>query len=126
MWADVVPNIVYASTTPMSAVTVPTGETTAVTFWLDNLMPRKHAAMLVGNAGCGKTAIINGKLRALGDDYISSTTNINYYTNSSLFLKILEAPLEPISAPSSVDDSTPSPAPSLRHKTSAKLHAATC
>ena len=93
-WADVVPEIAYASSTPMSAVTVPTGETAAITFWLDNLMARKYPAMLVGNAGCGKTAIINGKLRALPDEYISATTNINYYTNSSLFLKVLEAPLE--------------------------------
>jgi dynein heavy chain len=93
-WADVVPNIVYSSSTPMSSVTVPTGETTAITFWLDNLMPRRYPAMLIGNAGCGKTAIINGKLRSLGDEYISATTNINYYTNSSLFLKVLEAPLE--------------------------------
>jgi len=93
-WAEIVPEITYSSTTPMSAVTVPTGETVAITFWLDNLMPRKHAAMLVGNAGCGKTAIINGKLRKIGDDYMSSTVNINYYTNSSLFLKVLEGPLE--------------------------------
>eukprot|EP00306_Pavlova_sp_CCMP459_P002806 CAMPEP_0185179034 /NCGR_PEP_ID=MMETSP1139-20130426/31803_1 /TAXON_ID=298111 /ORGANISM="Pavlova sp., Strain CCMP459" /LENGTH=3023 /DNA_ID=CAMNT_0027744869 /DNA_START=1 /DNA_END=9072 /DNA_ORIENTATION=+ len=93
-WADIVPTLDFDSSTPMSAVTVPTGETVAITFWLDNLMPRKHPAMLVGAAGCGKTAIINGKLRALGDDYVTSSVNVNYYTNSSLFLKILEAPLE--------------------------------
>ena len=93
-WADIVPTLNYSSATPMSAVTVPTGETVAITFWLDNLMPRKHPAMLVGAAGCGKTAIINGKLRALGEEYLTVSINVNYYTNSSLFLKILEAPLE--------------------------------
>mmetsp|Transcript_22861 Transcript_22861/g.57008 ORF Transcript_22861/g.57008 Transcript_22861/m.57008 type:complete len:4427 (+) Transcript_22861:2-13282(+) len=93
-WADIVPTLSYSSSEPMSSVTVPTGETVAITFWLDNLMPRKHPAMLIGAAGCGKTAIINGKLRALGDDYLTSSVNVNYYTNSNLFLKILEGPLE--------------------------------
>jgi dynein heavy chain len=94
-WSEVVPELEYDSTTTkMSLVTVPTMETVAVSFWIDNLLPNKHGAMLVGAAGCGKTALINGKLRTLPEDYSSCVININYYTNSQMFLKIIEAPLE--------------------------------
>ena len=94
-WSEIVPELSYDSaTTTMSLVTVPTMETVAVSFWIDNLLPNKHAAMLVGSAGCGKTALINGKLRVLSDDFASETVNINYYTNSNMFQKIIEAPLE--------------------------------
>ena len=57
-------------------------------------MPNKHGAMLIGAAGCGKTALINGKLRTLPEDYSACVVNINYYTNSQMFMKIIEAPLE--------------------------------
>ena len=83
-----------STTTKMSLVTVPTMETVAISFWLDNLLPNKHGAMLIGAAGCGKTALINGKLRTLPEDYSSRTININYYTNANMYQKIIEAPLE--------------------------------
>ena len=94
-WSEVVPELEFDSTTSkMSLITVPTMETVAIAYWLDNLLPNKHGAMLVGAAGCGKTALINGKLRTLPEEYASSTININYYTNSNMFQKVLEAPLE--------------------------------
>jgi dynein heavy chain len=94
-WTEIVPEIAYDSaSTPMGQVTVPTSETVAISFWLDNLIKNKHGAMLIGGAGCGKTAIINGKLRSMPEDYSAELVNINYYTNASMFQKILEAPLE--------------------------------
>ena len=94
-WSEIVPELEYDSTTTkMSLVTVPTMETVAISFFLDNLLPNKHGMMLIGAAGCGKTAMINGKLRTLPEDYGALTININYYTNSNMFQKILEAPLE--------------------------------
>ena len=78
----------------MGQVTVPTSETVAISFWLDNLIKNKHGAMLIGGAGCGKTAIINGKLRSMPEEYAAELVNINYYTNANMFQKILEAPLE--------------------------------
>jgi len=94
-WADVVPELEFDSATmKMSTVTVPTMETVAISFWLDNLLPNKHGLMLVGAAGCGKTAMINGKLRSLPDDYGSLVVNISYFTNANLFSKVIEAPLE--------------------------------
>jgi dynein heavy chain, axonemal len=81
-WSQVVPQIEYVSTTPMDAVTVPTGETTSISFYLDLLVELRRPALLVGLAGAGKTALINGKLRVLPEDYSSLTINFNYYTGS--------------------------------------------
>ena len=94
-WSDVVPQLsVDAGSISASAVTVPTTESVAVTFWLSQLVEKRHPAMLVGSAGCGKTAIINGLLRSLDDSYMTTTVNVNYFTNAALFQRILEAPLE--------------------------------
>ena len=93
-WAESVPVVHYDTLTPMALVTVPTGETAAATYWIDNLYARQHAVALVGGAGCGKTAIINGKLRQLPEDYTYATINVNYFTNASSLQKLLEAPLE--------------------------------
>ena len=81
-WSQVVPQIDYVSTTPMDAVTVPTGETTSISFYLDLLVELRRPALLVGLAGAGKTALINGKLRVLPEDYSSLTINFNYYTGA--------------------------------------------
>mmetsp|Transcript_31209 Transcript_31209/g.79123 ORF Transcript_31209/g.79123 Transcript_31209/m.79123 type:complete len:3875 (-) Transcript_31209:127-11751(-) len=93
-WAQVVPAITYDSTTPMDSVTVPTGETQSITFFLDLLVELRYPALLVGLAGAGKTAMINGKLRSLPEDYMTLTTNFNYYTDGAGFRAILESPLE--------------------------------
>ena len=80
-WAESVQAISYNSaTTPMGTVTVPTGETASINFWMDNLMTRSHGAMLIGPAGVGKTAIIMGKLRSLvekGDDNMARAQDSN-------------------------------------------------
>jgi len=95
-WSDIVPELEYDSTTTkMSLVTVPTMETVAISFFLDNLLPNKHGMILIGAAGCGKTAMINGKLRTLSEDYGSLTININYFTNSKMFQSIVRRRLPP-------------------------------
>ena len=78
----------------MSLVTVPTGETASINFLMDNLLARSHGAMLLGSAGVGKTAIIMGKLRSLGEDFMHAVVNVNYYTNFNSLMKQLEGPLE--------------------------------
>ena len=93
-WAESVPTIAYDSTAPMSMVTVPTGETASINYWVDNLLARSHGAMLLGSAGVGKTAIIMGKLRSLREEYTFTVINVNYYTNFLSLMKQLEGPLE--------------------------------
>jgi len=50
--------------------------------------------MLVGNAGLGKTVIINEKLGRLGEDYAVANVPFNFYTTSEMLQRILEKPLE--------------------------------
>lgn len=93
-WASVVPTISYDSTTPMDAVTVPTGETMSITFFLDAFVELRYPALLVGLAGAGKTAMIMGKLRSLPDEFMSLVMNFNFYTDGSGFRSMLEGVLE--------------------------------
>jgi len=97
-WAQVVPQIEYSSETPMRQVTVPTGETVAIDYLMDLLIENKRGVLLVGPAGCGKTAMVSGKLRNLAEqensDFLNLPVNFNYYTDSMSLQKVLEGPLE--------------------------------
>jgi len=93
-WRDRVPKVEYDGSVPMNSVTVPTPETTSISFFMDVLMGLGKAVMLVGNAGCGKTALVNGKLRSLNEDFMYSVVNLNYYTDSMALQTALEGPLE--------------------------------
>eukprot|EP00698_Gefionella_okellyi_P005145 TRINITY_DN1471_c0_g1_i4.p1 TRINITY_DN1471_c0_g1~~TRINITY_DN1471_c0_g1_i4.p1 ORF type:complete len:2448 (+),score=753.76 TRINITY_DN1471_c0_g1_i4:538-7881(+) len=93
-WRERVPKVDYTGDVPMNQVTVPTPETTSISFFMDILMNLTKPVMLVGNAGCGKTALVQGKLRKLSEDWIALTINLNYYTDSSALQNALEGPLE--------------------------------
>merc|ERR1711871_78122 len=87
--------IEYESTTPMSTVTVPTPETASITHWMQLLIDRGRPVMLVGNAGCGKTQLVNGMLSTFDPvDKLSQTINFNFYTNAQLLQQTLTGPLE--------------------------------
>ena len=78
----------------MDAVTVPTGETVSIAFYLELLVALKKPALMVGLAGAGKTALVNGKLRSLAEDYNTCSINYNFYTGSAEFQAVLEGQLE--------------------------------
>jgi dynein heavy chain, axonemal len=61
-WTDRLPKFELDPETPLQAVLVPTFETIRIRYFMDLLMERKHPVMLVGNAGCGKTVLVNEKL----------------------------------------------------------------
>ncbi|XP_053970080.1 dynein beta chain, ciliary [Anastrepha ludens] len=108
---------------PIQALLVPTAETVRLTYFLKLLIERRHACMLVGTSGCGKSAIFRELFTAYESEQgvceagsviqrqpldlkhsklISTrprsitvqTTHFNYYTTSEMFQKILERPLE--------------------------------
>ena len=93
-WAQVVEKIEYVSTTSMDAVTVPTGETVSIAFYLGLLVALKKPALMVGLAGAGKTALVHGKLRSLPEDYNTCSINYNFYTGSAEFQAVVEGQLE--------------------------------
>ncbi len=50
--------------------------------------------MLVGNAGTGKTVLINDKLGQLSEDWLVVNVPFNFYTTSEMLQNVLEKPLE--------------------------------
>jgi dynein heavy chain, axonemal len=93
-WTDRLPKFEMDSDTPLQAVLVHTAETIRVRFFLDVLMDIKHPVMLVGNAGVGKTVIINDKLHSLSENFAVTNIPFNFYTTSEMLQKVLEKPLE--------------------------------
>jgi len=93
-WSSIVEKIEYSSTTSMDAVTVPTGETASIGFYLELLVSLRKPALMIGLAGAGKTALVNGKLRSLPEDYNTCSINFNYYTASADFQAVMEGQLE--------------------------------
>lgn len=80
---------------PFQAVLVHNTETVRFKFFVDLLMAYQRPVMLVGNAGCGKTVLINDKLESLDtDETLVTTIPLNYYTNSLMLQQVMEKPLE--------------------------------
>ena len=57
-------------------------------------MQRFFLSFTVGNAGCGKTVLINDKLQSLNEDWLAVSVPFNFYTTSEMLQSILEKPLE--------------------------------
>lgn len=58
------------------------------------LIEKKRPIMLVGNAGTGKTVLMQEKLLSLSDDFMIANVPFNFYTTSAMLQRILEKPLE--------------------------------
>ena len=71
-----------------------TAETTRVRYFMDLLVEKRRPVMLVGNAGTGKTVLINDKLAGLSEDYMVANVPFNFYTTSEMLQRVLEKPLE--------------------------------
>lgn len=79
---------------PLQATMVPTSETTRVRFFMDMMMEKRKPVMLIGNAGSGKTVLIQSKLNSLSEDYVVANIPFNFYTTSLMLQGIMEKPLE--------------------------------
>ena len=79
--------------TPFNELFVETTETVRVTYLLDKLVRNGKYAMLVGNAGTGKTEIIRNYLNSLDKDddgILSKNIVMSYYTSSLTLQNELE------------------------------------
>lgn len=93
----------------MSSITVPTPETASITNWMSLMVREERPFMLCGNAGTGKTQLVQGVLTSI-DSYAatmkkatksnsspgscnSMSINFNYYTSASALQLILESKL---------------------------------
>eukprot|EP00105_Crassostrea_gigas_P044993 XP_019929141.1 PREDICTED: dynein beta chain, ciliary isoform X4 [Crassostrea gigas] len=98
-WADILPS--YSSSAAMGIPpeafvhTVPAEQ---MTFLLSTLTDYRKSVMLVGENGCGKTAIINDKIRTAysGEvaEVLSLTIQANRFTNARLLYDRLDERLE--------------------------------
>jgi dynein heavy chain len=94
-WRSVVEEITFDSRlSRMRDVTVPIAETTSIEYFMHALMDRGRPVMLVGNAGCGKTALVRGILQYLPDDHTHVSISLNYYSDSRSLQRSMEEPLE--------------------------------
>ncbi|CAK8695850.1 unnamed protein product [Clavelina lepadiformis] len=93
-WSDSVPGFELDPEMPLQACMVPTSETRRIRYFMDLLMEKRRPVMLVGNAGAGKTVLVQDKLAALPDDYMVTNVPFNFYTTSLMLQGVLEKPLE--------------------------------
>lgn len=93
-WTETLPRFEMDSDVPLQAVLVHTSESIRIRFFLDLLMSKRHPLMLVGNAGAGKTVLVNEKLQTLSENYAITNIPFNFYTTSEMLQKIMEKPLE--------------------------------
>jgi len=84
-WAELVTDVDYDSSQPMSTVFVPTAETSSLRFFLDLMVDLRKPIMFVGGAGVGKTQLVKGKLGTLPEDILSLCISFNYFTGESYF-----------------------------------------
>ncbi len=60
-WAELVTDVSYDSSTPMSTVFVPTAETSSLRFFLDLMVDLRKPIMFVGTAGVGARPGLGGR-----------------------------------------------------------------
>ncbi|RKO94585.1 dynein heavy chain and region D6 of dynein motor-domain-containing protein [Blyttiomyces helicus] len=93
-WSERVPTYEHDSEMPLSAVLVHTPETTRIRYFLDVLADNGKPVLLVGNAGCGKTVLMQDKLYSYGEDRLIVNVPFNFFTTAWSVQSILEKPLE--------------------------------
>ena len=70
----------------LQAMLVHTAETVRFRYFIDLLMENRRPVMLVGNAGCGKTVLINDKLSS--KPFILARVSLIYIPHSSPCLSL--------------------------------------
>ncbi|XP_008847899.1 dynein heavy chain 17, axonemal [Nannospalax galili] len=94
-WTDKVPAFQLDPDVPLQASLVHTTETIRIRYFMDLLMEKSWPVMLVGNAGTGKSVLMEDKLENLStDDYLVQAIPFNFYTTSAMLQGVLEKPLE--------------------------------
>ncbi|XP_075248756.1 dynein beta chain, ciliary-like isoform X2 [Convolutriloba macropyga] len=94
-WTKLLEKFEYDPDLPLSAMLVNTSETVRIRYFMDIFIDKRKPIMLVGNAGSGKTVLINNKLNSLSSDqYVIANAPFNFYTTSEMLQRVLEKPLE--------------------------------
>lgn len=93
-WTDLLPEFHLNVDLPLQMVLVDNEETIRLKYFIEKLIRARRGVMLVGSAGCGKSVIMNGKLKDLSEDYSVAQVPLNFYTSSEMMQSNLEKHLE--------------------------------
>lgn len=93
-WSNLVPKFIFSPEVPLQSTLVNTFETIRIRYFMDLLVKKGKPVMLVGNAGTGKTVLINDKLKSLSEEWLVANVPFNFYTTSEMLQTVLEKPLE--------------------------------
>ncbi|XP_032902051.1 dynein heavy chain 11, axonemal [Amblyraja radiata] len=93
-WSENLAAFEMEADNPLQAVLVPTAETTRLQYFVNLLLEKGKPIMLVGNAGIGKTILVEDRLANLSEDYMVAKVPFNYYTSSVMLQRVLEKSLE--------------------------------
>ncbi|KAI5736150.1 hypothetical protein M8J76_000441 [Diaphorina citri] len=94
-WTDMVLEFELDPDIPLQSQIVDTAETTRVRYFMNLFIPKRKPVMLIGNAGSGKSILINKMLSSLPPEtYALTSVPFNFYTSSEMLQKVLEKPLE--------------------------------
>ncbi|GCB64021.1 hypothetical protein scyTo_0000226, partial [Scyliorhinus torazame] len=93
-WSEKISAFEMEADSPLQTVLVPTAESTQLQYFVDLLLEKGKPVMLVGNAGVGKTILVQDRLANLSEDYMVSKVPFNYYTSSVMLQRVLEKSLE--------------------------------
>jgi dynein heavy chain len=73
------------------SISVQTVDSVRLTWLTDCLAKNQHHVMFVGNAGTGKTTMVNNYLASLDEEtYLSTAINMNYYSDSKSFQTLFD------------------------------------
>ncbi|RKO98183.1 hypothetical protein CXG81DRAFT_17063 [Caulochytrium protostelioides] len=93
-WSERIPKYQFDPEEPLSSVMVHTSETIRIRYLLDVLADNGKPVLLIGNAGSGKTVLMQEKLRSYPDDRLIVNVPFNFYTTAWSLQAVLEKPLE--------------------------------
>jgi len=94
-WADQIEPYSVEPGAAFSSIFVPTVDTQRMSYFLDRHVELGHYVMFVGNAGTGKTAIMNNYLHHMDKEkMMSSTVNMNSFTLAPDLQITMEQPLQ--------------------------------
>ncbi|KAI9209879.1 dynein heavy chain and region D6 of dynein motor-domain-containing protein, partial [Polychytrium aggregatum] len=93
-WSEKVPAYEHDPEMPLQSVLVHTQETIRLRYMLDVLADNGKPVLMIGNAGCGKTVLMQEKLYSYGEDRMIVNVPFNFYTTAWSLQSILEKPLE--------------------------------
>ena len=93
-WDMKIPKFELDTEVPLKTCLVHNSVTVSLGYFLDIMIKYKYPCMFVGQAGSGKTLLVNEKLKNLGDSFVLANIDFNFYDSAETTQRALEKHLE--------------------------------